>query len=166
MLINCDQPLNTHQSALEKNMLQWRNMKSLYQPCNYSIYEERKMDSTVKYGLKENSTLKVRFVRKLCIQHTWSLVSTYWQIKKECPSTKRENSLWVCMNINIRIVKKTMQPKLDWSHFHILAYYCSLQQCMPLLSLSTQSSHPVIFTNIYSLQRQSHKSHLTFKNNQ
>lgn len=44
-------------------------------------FVRRQMDSAVKHGLKENSTLKVRFVRKLCIQHTWSLVSTYWQIK-------------------------------------------------------------------------------------
>lgn len=43
---------------------------------------KRQMDSAVKYGPEENSTLKVRFARKLYIKHTWSLVSTYWQILK------------------------------------------------------------------------------------
>lgn len=33
-------------------------------------FVKRQMDSDVKYGLKENSTLKVRSVRKLCILHT------------------------------------------------------------------------------------------------
>lgn len=67
------------------------------------------MDTAVKCGLKGNSALKVRFVKKLCIQYAWSLVSTYWQIIQKCPLKKiPDDSVDYNININDTVGKQDM----------------------------------------------------------
>lgn len=42
------------------------------------------MDSSVKYSPAENPALKVRLVQEaVSARNMWSLVSTYWQVKKQ-----------------------------------------------------------------------------------
>lgn len=67
------------------------------------------MDTAVKRGLKGNSALKVRFVKKLCIQSAWSLVSTYWQIIQKYPFKKKQDeSVDYYINTNNTVRKQAM----------------------------------------------------------
>lgn len=165
MLINC------YHHWIHIN-LPWRKHAPVVEIGNLYVnhviipFVKRQMDSTVKY--ERNSTLKARFVRKLCIQHTWSLVSTYWQTKKPCPQKEGKEPL-VLYKHQQQDSEIDYVAKIRFITCSYLAYHCSLQQSM------TSSQHTILVyfrlhKHLFTAEMYNHKEmhqefHMTFRNN-